>query len=318
MDVGLLRTTTKGCAAGHARATPRLRALSAGRSGRDGHLRRGVPGHKGALGVASSFRLPCAGERGEGLRAFAASEGGANGSGPEIAKLDFSASKPLRDAANALDNWTPSAPGVYAVFDEKEELQYIGLSRKISASIDRHAQKVADLMHHVQVVEMPGAGKEALQGAWKAWIEAQVEATGNIPEGNRRGNDQWLFKQRAPPKQEIQLTPGKGADDLLVPMEELIDSLVKSKRVVAFIKGTRTQPECGFSFNVLNLLNGTQADYETVNVLDERHNPGLREAIKIYSDWPTIPQVYIEGEFVGGADIIQEMSESGELKKMLS
>jgi len=114
-------------------------------------------------------------------------------------------------------------------------------------------------------------------------------------------------------KEEIKLTPGKGADDLLVPMDKLIDSLVKTKRVVAFIKGTRTQPECGFSYQVVTLLNQTHVDYETVNVLDEFYNPGLREAIKVYSDWPTIPQVYVNGEFIGGADIITEMSEKGEL-----
>ena len=100
-------------------------------------------------------------------------------------------------------------------------------------------------------------------------------------------------------------------------MEKLIDSLVKTKRVVAFIKGTRTKPECGFSHQVLLLLNQTGADYETVNVLDEFYNPGLREAIKTYSDWPTIPQIYVGGEFMGGADIVTEMSEKGELASVL-
>jgi Grx4 family monothiol glutaredoxin len=88
---------------------------------------------------------------------------------------------------------------------------------------------------------------------------------------------------------------------------------VKTKRVVAFIKGTRTAPECGFSHQVLHLLNQSKVEYETVNVLDVIHNPGLREAIKVYSEWPTIPQVYVDGEFIGGADIVIEMGEKGEL-----
>jgi len=156
-------------------------------------------------------------------------------------------------------------------------------------------------------------------------------------------------------------------------------------QVVAFIKGTRTQPQCDFSYKVLTMLNEARAEYEVVNVLDERYNPGVREAIKSYSQWPTIPQVcellhpviwdgpselhggcgahcipkhtrpthfcpecccvilaasnrvvfwhykssvcslelyvvlqlYIKGEFVGGADIIEEMNEKGELKQML-
>lgn len=64
-------------------------------------------------------------------------------------------------------------------------------------------------------------------------------------------------------------------------------------QVVAFIKGTRTQPQCGFSFKVLTLLNEARTDYEVVDVLDEQYNPGVREAIKTYSQWPTIPQVWL-------------------------
>ena len=231
---------------------------------------------------------------------------------------EYALSKSLKKDGE-LDNWTPSVPGVYAVFDEEEVLQYIGLSRKISASIARHAETVVEKMHAAQVLEMPGAGKEDLQSVWKGWIEDHVAKTGNIPAGNKRGEGQWLLNRQPPAraKEEVKLTPGKGANDLLVPIEKLVDSLVKTKKVVAFIKGTRTQPECGFSHQVLALLNQTSVDYETVNVLDEHHNPGLREAIKVYSDWPTIPQVYVNGEFIGGADIITEMSEKGELKSAL-
>lgn len=69
---------------------------------------------------------------------------------------------------------------------------------------------------------------------------------------------------------------------------------------------------------VLSLLNSTKVDYEVVDVFDEVHNPGLRDAIKAFSAWPTIPQLYVDGEFVGGADIVVEMSENGELAELLS
>lgn len=89
-------------------------------------------------------------------------------------------------------------------------------------------------------------------------------------------------------------------------------------QVVAFIKGTRSQPQCGFSHKMLTILNESRTDYEVVNVLDEFHNPGLREAIKQYSQWPTIPQLYVSGEFVGGSDIVEEMQGNGELQQALS
>lgn len=230
---------------------------------------------------------------------------------------DFARSKPVKNDDGSFANWTPSTPGVYAVFNEQEELQYIGLSRKISASIDRHAELVLDQMHSVQVLPMPGAGKEGLQGVWKSWIENHVAETGNIPAGNKQGEGQWKLRSKAPEKEDLKLTPGKGQEDLKMSLEDLIDSLVKSRKVVAFIKGTRTSPECGFSHHVLTLLNESKVEYDTVNVMDEIHNPGLREALKIYSQWPTIPQVYVDGEFIGGADIMTEMSEKGELADAL-
>lgn len=98
----------------------------------------------------------------------------------------------------------------------------------------------------------------------------------------------------------------------------LLLRLCPRAQVVAFVKGTRSQPQCGFSYKMLQILNESRADYEVVNVLDDFHNPGLREAIKQYSMWPTIPQLYVSGEFVGGSDIVEEMQANGELQKVLS
>jgi len=91
---------------------------------------------------------------------------------------------------------------------------------------------------------------------------------------------------------------------------ERIETLLKDHRVVLFMKGDRRQPMCGFSAAATNTLNELLSDYHTVNVLDD---PDIREGIKVYGDWPTIPQLYVEGELVGGADIIRQMYGSGEL-----
>ena len=93
-----------------------------------------------------------------------------------------------------------------------------------------------------------------------------------------------------------------------------IDSLVASDRVVVFMKGNRQQPQCGFSATVVGILDEIVPDYTTVDVLS---NPSIREGIKAYSSWPTIPQVYVAGEFIGGCDIVREMYENGELEAFL-
>ena len=93
-------------------------------------------------------------------------------------------------------------------------------------------------------------------------------------------------------------------------INDYIDNEVKSNDVVLFMKGTPGFPQCGFSGQVVQILDYIGADYKGVNVLDSAE---LRQGIKDYSNWPTIPQLYVKGEFVGGADIIREMFENEEL-----
>ena len=94
-----------------------------------------------------------------------------------------------------------------------------------------------------------------------------------------------------------------------------IDTAVKNNDVVLFMKGTPVFPQCGFSSTVVQILDYLGVEYLTSNVLE---NQLLREGIKSYSDWPTIPQLYVKGEFVGGCDIIKEMFEQGELRDLFS
>jgi monothiol glutaredoxin len=93
-----------------------------------------------------------------------------------------------------------------------------------------------------------------------------------------------------------------------------IDNEVKTNDVVLFMKGTPTFPQCGFSSQVVQILDYLKVDYKGVNVLE---NADVRQGIKDYSSWPTIPQLYVKGEFVGGCDIIREMFQEGELQTLL-
>ena len=95
---------------------------------------------------------------------------------------------------------------------------------------------------------------------------------------------------------------------------DLIKSEIENNEICLFMKGTPDAPQCGFSMAVSNILKILEVNFKGVNVLE---NQNLREGIKVYSDWPTIPQLYIKNEFVGGCDIIKEMYENGELAKLL-
>ena len=96
--------------------------------------------------------------------------------------------------------------------------------------------------------------------------------------------------------------------------KELITNEINNNEVCLFMKGTPELPQCGFSMTVTNILKILEVNFKGINVLD---NQNIREGIKTYSEWPTIPQLYIKNEFVGGCDIIKEMYESGELAKYL-
>ncbi len=91
-----------------------------------------------------------------------------------------------------------------------------------------------------------------------------------------------------------------------------LDNLIEQNKIVVFMKGTKLMPQCGFSNNVVQILNMLGVPYETVDVLAD---PEVRQGIKEYSSWPTIPQVYINGEFIGGSDILIKMYQEGNLQE---
>ena len=96
-------------------------------------------------------------------------------------------------------------------------------------------------------------------------------------------------------------------------INDLIKNEIENNEVCLFMKGTPEAPQCGFSMATSNILKVLEVDFKGVNVLA---NQNLREGIKVYSDWPTIPQLYIKNEFIGGCDIVKEMFETGELAKL--
>ena len=95
--------------------------------------------------------------------------------------------------------------------------------------------------------------------------------------------------------------------------KEHIQNLIKENKVCLFMKGTPDSPQCGFSMAISNVLKHLNVNFKGVNVLDSEE---LRQGIKDFSDWPTIPQLYVKNEFIGGCDIVKEMFEKGELKKL--
>lgn len=98
------------------------------------------------------------------------------------------------------------------------------------------------------------------------------------------------------------------------PIFATIENDIKNNDVVLYMKGTKQFPQCGFSATVVQVLNTIGVDYKDVNVLADNN---IREGIKQYANWPTIPQLYVKGEFIGGCDIVREMFEAGELQTLL-
>lgn len=98
-------------------------------------------------------------------------------------------------------------------------------------------------------------------------------------------------------------------------LRERIQGIIDGNDVVLFMKGTKHFPQCGFSATVVEVLRRSGAEFQDVNVLED---PAIRQGIKEFTNWPTIPQLYVRGEFVGGCDIVREMYENGELSAMLS
>jgi len=98
-------------------------------------------------------------------------------------------------------------------------------------------------------------------------------------------------------------------------IKERIEGDIKNNKILLYMKGTSDEPQCGFSAQIVSVLKSYEVDFKTFNILEDEE---VRQGIKEYSDWPTIPQLYINGEFIGGCDIITEMHSNGELKDVIN
>jgi Grx4 family monothiol glutaredoxin len=147
------------------------------------------------------------------------------------------------------------------------------------------------------------------------WVISVTQDGPGAPIGNTNEGAEWRIEEEKARGGTVYFR--EGAKDEWAELE--IKRILRDSKVVLFMKGTQDAPRCGFSNGVLAVLRSKLSlqDFACVDCLDSQRNAGLREEIKRFSDWPTIPQLYINGDFVGGADIVASLNDTGELAEML-
>eukprot|EP00940_MAST-03C_sp_MAST-3C-sp2_P002119 g2119.t1 len=148
--------------------------------------------------------------------------------------------------------------------------------------------------------------RAGLRGAWRSRVSNNRSFAGAASSGD--GDKGSASHDDFAPQRKAKIEDGNSA-------EAFIKQAVEDNRVMVFMKGTPEQPQCGFSAQVVRILHAEGAEFASANVLEDMD---LREGIKVFSDWPTIPQVYIDGEFVGGCDVMTSLYQSGDLEEMLA
>lgn len=173
----------------------------------------------------------------------------------------------------------------------------------------------AERVFATRMITVEDASAAPLDMLSENWVLAHVEFGPGLPPGNGDVEPRWR-EDRV--RLDVYFDPrmeGEGAAGV----ESQIRKIVRENRVVLFMKGTRDAPKCGFSRATMDILQSVLGDdFVCVDCLDELRNTGLRDGIKQFSEWPTIPQLYVAGEFVGGADIVKSMADSGELTTLLN
>lgn len=205
--------------------------------------------------------------------------------------------------------------GVYGIYNTQGELQFVAAAHDVGRAIMGHRENVGDdkRVGAVRMMTVDDAESAPLDDLAENWVMSMSQV-GQIPPGNSDEAPEWRMAIREGPISDVTFSNGGGAG-----VESEIKSILRKHPVVVFIKGTKQMPKCGFSKHVLDVLQRTAGDgFVCVDCLDSMKNPGLREGIKQYSSWPTIPQLFVDGDFVGGADIVTEMEGSGELAAVLA
>lgn len=216
------------------------------------------------------------------------------------------------DPSAVPDYW--SRPGVYGVYDSEQQLQYVAAVRDVREAIATHVRIIADpkKVFATRMITVDNEEDAPLGILAENWVMAHFEYGPGCPPGN--SDDEPIWREEDGWKLDVYLDPR--TDPTLI--DSQIRRVLREHRVVLFMKGTRNEPRCGFSSSTVDILSELLGDnFVCVDCLDEMRNRGLRQAIKDYSEWPTIPQLYVDGEFVGGADIVKTMQENGELQALL-
>lgn len=233
-----------------------------------------------------------------------------------------------------------SVPGVYGVYGADEELKYVAAVTNIAEAINVHRDVLQDdnAVYGLRIVTIGTEDDRTLSQLAYNWVVAHTKQGPGAPPGNTDLAPEWRVepdekpqaKQEEPDKVEV---PDKIEEpdkiEVAAPVDgnvwfspsareedagDEIKRIVENHKVVLFMKGTRDGPRCGFSNSVVQILKSTLGDkFVCVDCLDASRNPGLRQGIKTFSDWPTIPQLYLDSDFVGGADIVASLHESGDL-----
>lgn len=211
------------------------------------------------------------------------------------------------------EHW--ARPGVYGIYSEDGTLVYIAAVRDIKHAIDVHRVVLGDprRVFAVRMISVDSVDDAPLGQLAYNWLVAHTNEGPGAPEGNTGEAREWhIDEMPREPGGDVYFNANVGTKQEDVEGE--IKRILREHKVVLFMKGTREEPRCGFSNATVDLLKQRiGSGFECVDCLDEIKNRGLREGIKTYSDWPTIPQLYVNGDFVGGADIVATMDSNGEL-----
>lgn len=218
-----------------------------------------------------------------------------------------------KSADDVPANW--ERPGVYGVYNAGGDLQYVAGVRSMAEAMRTHIRVLSDpeRVHSVRMVAFDDPSDPSLGQFASNWVMTHATHGPGAPPGNTDNAPEWRTEEETGP--DICFQPGSSEEHA----EFEIKRLVRDNPVVLFMKGRRDAPKCGFSANSVMLLRSIVGEhFKCVDCLDQFNNPGLRQGIKDYSQWPTIPQLYVNGDFVGGADIVQDMANRGELQSLVA
>lgn len=208
-------------------------------------------------------------------------------------------------------------PGLYGIYAKDGVLQYVAAVEDVARAIEIHIDVIKDpaRVYAVRMITLNHVEEAPIGEMAENWVMALDKSGLPVPPGNTDDAPEWRV-ERAP--RNASFSPSARSDTSDSHVDEEIRSLLRTHRVVLFIKGTRETPRCGFSQAVIEMVEKQLGnEFVCIDCLDSIKNPGLREGIKRFSNWPTIPQLYVNGDFVGGCDIVQGMEASGELSSVL-